>query len=139
MKYHNNPLNIRYKERNNWQGQTKPVKGFCTFKTLFYGYRAAIMLIIRYRSFGCDTVRSIINRWAPSSDNNNTQEYIAFVADSLCVSPDHVVTNDDLYLMLSAMTRIEQGSFSVSTDKALQNTLFLMNLPCILSPHADIF
>ena len=78
MKYKNNPLNIRFSIANNWIGQIKPKKGFCQFKSLYYGFRAGVRLIIRYRSFGKTCISQIINRFAPPSENK-TGQYIDYV------------------------------------------------------------
>lgn len=79
MKYQNNPLNIRYREANHWLGQLSPKKGFCEFRSLYYGLRAAAIIISRYRAHGVKTIGSIIRRWAPPSDNNPTDNCIKFV------------------------------------------------------------
>lgn len=112
MKYKNNPLNIRYNQRNNWQGQLRPVKGFCTFKSLYYGFRAAYRLLERYELFGVITVRGIITRWAPPCDDNNTDAYIAYVCHLLDWTPDRVVKDPvDRGNLLLAMGRFEQSSY----------------------------
>lgn len=79
----NNPLNIRYSKANNWIGQDKEnpnVRGFVKFASVGYGVRAAILLLLRYRNRGCTTIRKIIDRWAPSSEND-TDAYVKFVED----------------------------------------------------------
>lgn len=79
----NNPLNIRYVKRNNWRGRRK-VKAdpnFEEFDTLLYGFRAAFILLNKYMNvYGCCTIDSIINRWAPESDNNNPELYASTVS-----------------------------------------------------------
>lgn len=79
MKYQNNPLNIRYKDANHWQGQIAPAKGFCQFRSLYYGLRAAAVIIARYRAHGVVTIEKIVSRWAPPCDNNPTENYINYV------------------------------------------------------------
>lgn len=68
----NNPLNIRY-ACNNWLGKVpkdnKKDPTFEEFTTMYYGFRAAILLIQTYIiKYGCNTITKIITRWAPSSD-----------------------------------------------------------------------
>lgn len=79
MNYENNPLNIRYKESNHWQGQIAPFKGFCQFRSIYYGLRAAALIIARYRAHGVVTIEKIVSRWAPPCDNNPTENYINYV------------------------------------------------------------
>lgn len=75
----NNPLNIRI--GNSWLGEvSKPTdKQFEQFKTMYWGVRAAFIIlrnyIIRYK---LNTVEKIIRRWAPSNENN-TSSYIKTV------------------------------------------------------------
>ena len=109
MKYKNNPLNIRYNPVNNWQGQIEPKRGFCQFCDLFHGFRAAVRLIIRYRSYGVITISRIISRWAPRSEND-TVEYIRRVCSQMKVESDtKIVSQDAIYNLLKAMTIVEIG------------------------------
>ena len=80
----NNPLNIRH-SADRWQGarkvQTDP--SFVQFKTMTYGYRAAWRTLQTYYERFCMqskpfTVRNIIERWAPPSEND-TEAYIRTV------------------------------------------------------------
>ena len=128
MKYKNNPLNIRFSIANNWIGQIKPKKGFCQFKSLYYGFRAGVRLIIRYRSFGKTCISQIINRFAPPSENK-TGQYIDYVVkrgadiyneclgrfDSVSWSEfTEISTSDDIAALLCAMANIEIGEYSPS-------------------------
>ena len=79
-----NPLNIKYSERNKWQGkvplQEKKDQVFEEFRSMEYGLRAALKLITKYCLEGTDTPRAIISKWAPASaDGNHTKEYIEYV------------------------------------------------------------
>lgn len=75
----NNPMNLRYNERNNWIGQTEPTNGFCNFQSVEYGFRAAYITLKTYGQRGDNTIRKIVTRWAPPSENP-TQTYIKYVA-----------------------------------------------------------
>ena len=80
----NNPLNIRhYADR--WQGAriNQTDKSFVQFETMAYGYRAAWKVLDTYWTrFEKEripyTVRNIIARWAPPSEND-TEAYIRAV------------------------------------------------------------
>lgn len=76
----NNPGNIRL-GNTIWQGEVRPIqdKDFCYFSSMAYGYRALLKLIRNYsKIYGCDTIRSIITRWAPPNENH-TEAYISRV------------------------------------------------------------
>lgn len=80
----NNPLNIRYNARNNWVGQTGSDGQFCKFKAPKYGVRAACKLLQRYAgNDGKTTVAEIINKWAPRTNGNDTEKYIATVCKEM--------------------------------------------------------
>ena len=83
MKYtRNNPLNIRYSEKNQWLGQTGERNGFCVFSEEKYGWRAAFVLLKNYYKKGFRTISQIIHRFAPASENP-TSSYVSFVCDKL--------------------------------------------------------
>jgi hypothetical protein len=72
----NNPGNIRltYDTKGNktyWQGEVDGVdKSFKTFKNMYYGYRAIFVTLNSYFSKGVNTIEKIVNRYAPSSEND---------------------------------------------------------------------
>jgi len=117
----NNPLNIRYNAKNQWLGQTgsdrvPAEKGMCVFTSMHYGIRAAFKLLSNYgRKYGLNTVRSIITRWAPPSDDNNTEAYIKRVCDTMKCEPEfvpHFGTQCDMHeccLMVKGMIIVENG------------------------------
>lgn len=79
----NNPGNIDYKPANQWVGQLKPdpaiEKRFCRFDTPENGIRALGKLLQTYQSkYGLKTVKTIIERWAPDTENN-TAAYVRAV------------------------------------------------------------
>lgn len=80
----NNPYNIRYSHRNQWLGlsnENPSTKGFCNFIDRSYGIRAACYLLMRsYRIKRCVSIADIIERFAPSSENDS-KKYIHFVAE----------------------------------------------------------
>ena len=79
----NNPLNIRYSKNNNWLGQIGSYRGFCEFESSDYGLRAAMLIIERYIVvYRKRFVRGIINRFAPSVENN-TEAYVRYVQTCL--------------------------------------------------------
>jgi len=74
----NNPGNIRNTSID-WKGETVgDDKGFETFKAVEYGIRAIFRLLKTYRSKGFDSIREIIYRFAPPSENQ-TDQYVLSV------------------------------------------------------------
>lgn len=78
----NNPGNIRWGD--DWQGLVPQAqrtdKSFCQFIKPEYGIRAMIIILRNYqRKHRLSTISGIINRWAPTNEND-TQSYINSVA-----------------------------------------------------------
>ena len=88
-----NPLNIR-KSKDQWKGlaERQQDTAFCQFKSLEYGWRAAFYLLTRtyYHKYRLYTIRTIIRRWAPESENN-TEAYIANVSRLTGIQPDEPI------------------------------------------------
>ena len=111
----NNPLNIR-RTGVNWRGLSKTQSDrsltsgrlcsgsdeqkqaslsarydaeFCQFEELKWGWRAAFYLLTRtyFDKYHLQTIRSIIARWAPESENN-TRAYIENVSCLTGIVPD---------------------------------------------------
>lgn len=106
----NNPLNLEYKDG---QGATSSDGRFGIYPTMDAGMQAAQKQLLSYQdNRGLNTVASIVNRWAPPSDNNNTSAYAATVAKTMGVG-----VNDQLDLhkpatlnsLSDAMARVENG------------------------------
>jgi hypothetical protein len=121
----NNPGNIDYNPRNDWQGQLPPdptiEKRFARFDTAENGIRALAKLILAYRGkdgmpgvggAGIDTVREVINRWAPGVEND-TESYIRAVAAGVGVQPNQAVDLRNFRTLIALTTGIikhENGS-----------------------------
>lgn len=121
----NNPGNIDFNPRNDWQGQigieaTGNPPRFAVFSSPQYGIRAMAKLILNYRGKdgmpgvggkGIDTVREVITRWAPGNENN-TEAYVQAVAKAMRVQPnDPIQLANRLLLtpMVAAIIRHENG------------------------------
>lgn len=96
----NNPGNIDRQPQNKWQGRMprermspaqREEKRFEVFATPAWGIRALAVLLINYFDrHGRNTVRKIIERWAPPTENN-TDAYVLAVARAVGVGPDEFV------------------------------------------------
>jgi hypothetical protein len=119
----NNPGNIR--RGNKWQGlapvQTDP--SFDQFVSMEYGCRALARVLATYRSQGLNTVRKIINKYAPPVENN-TSAYVNAVASYLGVTADQVIDIRMAWRMaqlMRAIIRHEVGvvASALVTDSAI--------------------
>lgn len=115
----NNPGNIDYNPANKWQGQLPPnpalEKRFVRFDSPENGIRALGKLLQTYQNKHClDTVRKIINRWAPPVENDSGA-YVRAVATKIGVLPDQTITLKDprtLSLLVQAIIHHENAGFS---------------------------
>ncbi len=115
-----NPGNLRWGHL--WQGlvpeKRRTDKAFCQFVSASYGIRAVARTLITYQDkYGLRTVRQIINRWAPSSEND-TQAYIQAVASQIGRSADEQLDMQsyrNLKAMTEAIIRHENGRGVMST------------------------
>lgn len=110
----NNPGNIReYRDEIQWQGEraTDDDPAFEEFKTPEYGIRALGKLLLNYQRGGYDTVRKIINRYAPTNEND-TAAYINAVCKHTGYQPDEKIDLFDfrrLYVFACAIIQHENG------------------------------
>lgn len=115
----NNPGNIRQSSVN-WLGKTTGTdSAFETFTTPESGIRALALLLKGYQNrLGLRTVRQIISRYAPASENNTTA-YISAVAAEVGVSPDELLNLNDagtLQRLVTAIIRHENGRVVYAQD-----------------------
>ncbi len=95
----NNPANIRVVPNQRWLGSmpvgTRGENSFVVFANPEYGIRALLKILITYMTKrGCKTTRSIIERYAPSSDGNNTSRYYDMVKSIAFVEHETVLPED---------------------------------------------
>lgn len=107
----NNPFNIK-KSALNWQGKIEGSdKVFETFKSLDYGYRAGLKLLINYVHKGYNTIDKIVTRFAPSNENN-TDVYIRFVSGRTGIPCDSPIESlIELLDIAAAIVKYECGVF----------------------------
>jgi len=110
----NNPGNLR-PAGYTWQGQTGQDCGsmgcYVKFSTPVMGIRALARDLLTKYNRGLDTVRKIINAYAPPVENN-TASYINAVANKLGVSPDTRINMGDINTHIAfvyAVIRHENG------------------------------
>lgn len=108
-----NPGNIDFDPAIHWVGQLGlercPVDEsyrcrFARFSDPIYGIRALAKLLVTYITRdGANTVRKIVERWAPPSDDNDTSAYVTAVAGTVGFDPGAILTPDAP--TISALTR----------------------------------
>lgn len=116
----NNPGNIRI-SGTKYDGEVQPSqdKAFKQFKDMAHGYRAMFVLLYTYqKKHGCDTLRKMINRYAPPVENH-TENYIQSVAKWSGVNPDATLDTTNQAKMVPVvcgMSRMENGKTAVQAD-----------------------
>lgn len=106
----NNPFNIK-KSNNKWLGKIKgDDKVFETFDTLEHGYRAGLRILVTYYTkYKLHTYRQILNKFAPSSENN-LDNYLYFIWQNAHILPDqHLMLGTLLYVIAPLITVYECG------------------------------
>lgn len=106
----NNPGNIRH-STTTWQGQSESQTDtdFVQFVSAEYGIRAIDKILSSYAKRGLITLQDIISTWAPPSEND-TQTYIADVADATGLQPDDAITIDLRPALIAAIIQHENGT-----------------------------
>ena len=109
----NNPLNIRINS-DKFVGEVRPSTDtqFKQFDTMAHGYRAAFRELRTYiNNYKCDTIRKIISRWAPETENH-TLAYVMAVSDRAGIAPDEPISTDnreEIIRIVAAMSYVENG------------------------------
>lgn len=118
----NNPGNIRH-GASKWQGMSgeQTDSEYIQFDDPVFGIRALAKLLKNYQArYGLNTVRQIINRWAPPSENE-TGAYVDHVARVVGVHPDKAINvTDKIVPMVTAIIKHENGVQPYTPDQISQ-------------------
>lgn len=115
-----NPLNIR-KSATRWQGMSsvQADRSFVTFESNAFGYRAAFRILHTYiTKYKLCTIKDIIARWAPPSENN-TKMYTLTVVERSGIdelSKIYHTNKEDMVKIVMAMSYVENGIPAVKTE-----------------------
>ena len=109
----NNPGNIVDGEFARRHGAIGSDGRFAIFPDAETGSRAMDALLESYGRRGYDTLREVIGRWAPPSENN-TSAYVASVAKRLGVSPDQRLDLSDPSVRAALAREIARHEGAVS-------------------------
>lgn len=108
-----NPGNLRLSGIR-YKGEVRPSRDpeFRTFESMAFGYRAIFVLLHTYAvRYGCRTLRTMLDRYAPPSEND-TRAYLRFVSMRAGIAPDDEVDTLDRQTMkaiVSAISHMENG------------------------------
>lgn len=95
---------------------------FKSFLTPEYGLRAIIVILQSYYKKGYTTIRQMINRYAPSSEND-TASYINFISNFTGLSPDEdlaaIVFSSSVLELVKGIATNEQGANLYSYNEEL--------------------
>lgn len=109
----NNPGNLR-----EW-GDAPRAGGYAVFPTVQDGLNAAARnLLVQQQAHGLGTIRGIVNKWAPASENN-TAAYISDVSNRTGFNPDQQLNLQDpqvLAPLLSSIVRHEGNGAGVTQE-----------------------
>lgn len=128
----NNPGNIRI-SGTKYQGEIQPSqdKAFKQFENMAFGYRAMFMLLYTYqKKHGLNTIRAIINRYAPPAENH-TDTYIGAVSKWSGVAADELINTthrDVMVPIVGAMSRVENGATAIMADVTAGWELFIKDV-----------
>ncbi len=108
-----NPGNIRHNS-SRFRGEVSENrdKEFKQFISMEWGYRAIFVILNTYKTkWGLETIREMITRWAPPSENH-TDIYVEAVARRAMLDPDTPIDTRQRVVMLplvAAMSHVENG------------------------------
>lgn len=116
-------------ERNNNPGNLKAAgdqphdeEGFRVFATKEEGIAAANKQLDIYASRGVNTISSIVNTWAPASDNNNVAAYIEALKKSTGKGANELLSQADRAALLQGIFAHESGA-SAAGSRDIAQTL----------------
>lgn len=120
----NNPGNLR-RSADHWAGLA-PEQGdpdFFQFSEAVFGLRALARTLYNYQAkHGLETIRDIIARWAPASEND-TLAYVRAVVADMGANADEPLDLDDreeLAALTKAVVHQENGAQPYSDDLIAQ-------------------
>ncbi len=108
-----NPGNIRINTER-FKGEIQPSHdpAFKQFRNLMWGYRAIFVILNTYaKRHKLRTIRQMISRWAPSSENN-TEAYITRVGNIAMLDVDTYIDTqqrETMVPLVAAMSKVENG------------------------------
>ncbi len=122
----NNPGNLRYRPWQAAYGATgQDPNGFAIFRSPTAGFAAMQALLQSYGAGGVNTVRGIVNTYAPASDGNDVSAYIADIDKGMGVGADQKLdlSNPATVVKLSRLMARHEGLPSALLSAASRTRL----------------
>ena len=125
----NNPGDIRPGDA--WQGMIGTNGGFVVFQDISWGIRALATRLLNKIEKGENTIRAIVNVYAPATDKNDVPAYIADVSADTGLGPDQVIPEDQgtIHNLVRAFMNHELGSnySALVTDDDIDQGISMIN------------
>lgn len=103
----NNPGNLNFMHQKGAVLEPGSDARFAKFPSSKEGLKAlAIQLVRYYNVYNINTIKDIVSKWAPSSDNNNTTIYAKNVARYVNTEPTTQIKLTDLDILTKIMEAI---------------------------------
>lgn len=116
----NNPGNLNYVGQDGATLESGSNARFAKFSSMEAGVAALAKQLQRYASRGINSIRSIVNKYAPAGDGNNTVAYMQALARSVGVGVDtqlNLADTSQLTALIKGITSHENGAGYVSDDQ----------------------
>ncbi len=118
----NNPGNLNFAGQAGATKETGPGGRFAVFGSMEEGIAALIKQLQRYMSRGIDTIRELVNTYAPASEND-TGAYMKALSQSLGIGLDDKLdlsNQQQLFALLRGIISHENGAGQVSGAQILR-------------------
>jgi hypothetical protein len=124
----NNPFNI-IDTKTKWNGESSQNNDskFEEFVTLEHGIRAGLLNLWNVYFARGYNIRQLLNKYAPASDNNNTEAYIKAVSGRVGLDPDTIPAKSD-YLKIAHAILIHENGYPVVSLEELKQIAISNNL-----------
>lgn len=116
----NNPGNLNYVGQDGATLESGSNARFAKFSSMEEGVAALAKQLQRYASRGINSIRAIVNKYAPAGDGNNTAAYMQALSRAMGVGVDSQLNLGDtsqLTALVKGITSHENGAGYVSDDQ----------------------
>jgi hypothetical protein len=112
-----------------WRGQVASDGAFAVFENIGYGLRATFKNIIN-KPASINTITALITLLSPPSENN-TAQYINFVAQETGIGVNEIFTRDKATLkkLVLAICKMENSGFTLSDQELEAGFALLQKYP----------
>lgn len=94
------------------------------FESPEFGIRAIVKIMRSYKALGLDTIKKVIGRWAPATENN-TDAYISAVCAECSVGADDSIDLETVLPLLIRAIIWHENGLQPYTDDQINNGISL--------------